>query len=242
LVDEVLAVGDAEFQKKCMGKMGDVSEQGRTILFVSHNMNAIEELCSRALLLDHGIVKKASADVRSIIRDYLFSTDKNLDLTEWINSGHEYENPWFKPIRFCISDEQGNKKTMPVSNDSQVFVTIDAVIEDKDASLTVGYALYAENGHLLYWSYQTDGRETEWPRTDKGKITLRGEIPRHFLNEGIYRIELIGGLHCRQWLFEPGRNVPSLILRIKGGLSDSPLWMDRRPGMLAPVMIWVRSK
>jgi len=54
LVDEVLAVGDVEFQKKCLGKMKDVAGQGRTILFVSHNMGAINNLCSRALLLEKG--------------------------------------------------------------------------------------------------------------------------------------------------------------------------------------------
>ncbi len=54
LVDEVLAVGDAEFQKKCLGKMGDVAQQGRTVLFVSHNLSAINRLCSRAVLLDAG--------------------------------------------------------------------------------------------------------------------------------------------------------------------------------------------
>ena len=57
LVDEVLAVGDATFQKKCLGKMGEVAEQGRTVLFVSHNMSAVKELCSRGILLDHGQVQ-----------------------------------------------------------------------------------------------------------------------------------------------------------------------------------------
>src|ERR1700741_2136106 len=56
IVDEVLAVGDAEFQKKCLGKMKDVSGQGRTVLFVSHNMSAIRQLCTRALLLEDGHV------------------------------------------------------------------------------------------------------------------------------------------------------------------------------------------
>jgi lipopolysaccharide transport system ATP-binding protein len=57
LVDEVLAVGDANFQKKCLGKMGEVAEQGRTVLFVSHNMSAVKELCGRGLLLDHGQIQ-----------------------------------------------------------------------------------------------------------------------------------------------------------------------------------------
>ena len=54
VVDEVLAVGDAEFQKKCLGKMGDVAREGRTVLFVSHNMQAIQNLCKRALTLEQG--------------------------------------------------------------------------------------------------------------------------------------------------------------------------------------------
>src|SRR5581483_6721130 len=56
IVDEVLAVGDATFQKKCLGKMDEVSKQGRTVLFVSHNMVAVEKLCTRGILLDHGHV------------------------------------------------------------------------------------------------------------------------------------------------------------------------------------------
>src|SRR5438552_2159457 len=63
LVDEVLAVGDAEFQKKCIGKMGEIAKEGRTVLFVSHNMNAIESLCDRALLLKHGQVYRSASEV-----------------------------------------------------------------------------------------------------------------------------------------------------------------------------------
>lgn len=56
LIDEVLAVGDVEFQKKCLGKMGDIAKQGRTILFVSHNMGAVQQLCTRAVVLEKGKV------------------------------------------------------------------------------------------------------------------------------------------------------------------------------------------
>jgi lipopolysaccharide transport system ATP-binding protein len=70
LVDEVLAVGDAEFQKKCLGKMGDVAREGRTVLFVSHNMPAVQALCSRAILLRHGTVA-LDADTGEVLRDYL---------------------------------------------------------------------------------------------------------------------------------------------------------------------------
>lgn len=70
IVDEVLAVGDAEFQKKCLGKMKDVSGQGRTVLFVSHNMAAVKELCSRAILLENGLISY-SGKTSDTLREYL---------------------------------------------------------------------------------------------------------------------------------------------------------------------------
>jgi lipopolysaccharide transport system ATP-binding protein len=70
IVDEVLAVGDAAFQKKCLGKMGDVARQGRTVLFVSHNMAAVRNLCSRAFLLKSGRIETAGA-VEDVVRAYL---------------------------------------------------------------------------------------------------------------------------------------------------------------------------
>src|SRR5215468_3971739 len=70
VVDEVLAVGDAEFQKKCLGKMGEVAEGGRTVLFVSHNMSAVSHLCTRCVLLQDGHVG-ADGDVGSVIAKYM---------------------------------------------------------------------------------------------------------------------------------------------------------------------------
>ncbi|HWZ84719.1 MAG TPA: ABC transporter ATP-binding protein, partial [Thermoanaerobaculia bacterium] len=70
LVDEVLAVGDAEFQKKCLGKMGDVAREGRTVLFVSHNMPAVQALCSRAILLRQGTVA-IDGSTGDVLREYL---------------------------------------------------------------------------------------------------------------------------------------------------------------------------
>jgi lipopolysaccharide transport system ATP-binding protein len=239
LVDEVLAVGDAAFQKKCLGKMGDVAGQGRTVLFVSHQMNAIEQLCSRALLLEQGRVKQTDSNVRELVRAYLLSLETEVRGNEWVNHGGQFENTWFRPLRFFIADASGNKRSMPVPNDSDIWITIEGEIQEIDAALTVGFAVYSENGTLLFWSYQTDGSEEQWPKLHKGLNILKGKIPRRFLNEGTFRIELIGGLHFKQWLFEPGRNAPFIYLGIQGGLSDSPHWMVKRPGVMAPVLEWV---
>jgi len=73
IVDEVLAVGDVDFQKKCIGKMSDVAKKGRTVLFVSHNMAAVRSLCSRAVLLENGVIT-IDADTEVTITKYLSSS------------------------------------------------------------------------------------------------------------------------------------------------------------------------
>jgi lipopolysaccharide transport system ATP-binding protein len=70
IVDEVLAVGDAQFQKKCLGKMGDVAREGRTVLFVSHNMGAVKSLCNIAMLLDRGHIT-AEGETGDVVSRYL---------------------------------------------------------------------------------------------------------------------------------------------------------------------------
>src|SRR5216683_475521 len=71
LIDEVLAVGDADFQRKCLGKMKEVAVGGRTVLFISHDMDSVQTLCSHAIWLDKGRVRADSADVRRVTNEYL---------------------------------------------------------------------------------------------------------------------------------------------------------------------------
>jgi len=82
IVDEVLAVGDAAFQKKCLGKMEDVTSAGRTVLFVSHNMTAIGELCNRGILLQQGLVKVEDS-ISVVVKHYLSSGDSLSQEMSW---------------------------------------------------------------------------------------------------------------------------------------------------------------
>jgi lipopolysaccharide transport system ATP-binding protein len=109
IVDEVLAVGDAQFQKKCLGKMEDVSRNdGRTVLFVSHNMAAIENLCSKAILLEGGMVK-CQGGIRNVINSYQDSL--NLEVSnKWISNSHREEQVYFSSIELKIADSQPNIK------------------------------------------------------------------------------------------------------------------------------------
>jgi len=100
IVDEVLAVGDAAFQQKCLGKMGDVAKGGRTILFVSHNMAAVRKLCTRAVLLEGGRVA-ASGDVEDVTEQYLNSGAVEEGAGPFHIMGIPYHN---KKIDFTIND------------------------------------------------------------------------------------------------------------------------------------------
>jgi lipopolysaccharide transport system ATP-binding protein len=107
VVDEVLAVGDAEFQKKCLGKMGEVAKTGRTVLFVSHNMGAVRKLCHHSLLLNKGSV--LTADETDVVIDHYLNIRASLsnaivDLPEQGNLTDEMG----KGLRLLIKDELGN--------------------------------------------------------------------------------------------------------------------------------------
>lgn len=84
LVDEVLAVGDFEFQKKCLGKMGEVANIGRTVLFVSHNMNAIQRLCSKSLMLDQGKIV-SFGKTEDVVSNYYSKVTAIAPVDQWID-------------------------------------------------------------------------------------------------------------------------------------------------------------
>jgi lipopolysaccharide transport system ATP-binding protein len=110
LVDEVLAVGDAAFQKKCLGKMGDVAKAGRTVLFVSHNMAAVENLCSRGVLFDRGRIRN-DGEIRMCITDYLKSAassdDADVDLSSH-PARDENAKPLLRRVRLLDGNDQVN--------------------------------------------------------------------------------------------------------------------------------------
>ena len=237
VIDEVLAVGDIDFQKKCLGKMQDVAaQQGRTVLFVSHNMGAIQQLCSHALLLRSGELQTEGTP-ESVIATYLTPTHQT-NPSEWRNCANAYQNPWFKPITLRLTNGDGKSLQGPVPGNTELWLICEAEIQTVDPILIIGYAIYAETGECLYHTFHTDTRPDTWPQVQPGRCILRTQIPGRFLNEGVYRLELIAGLHGREWILQPGRTEAVVTLEITGGLSDSPYWNFRRPGLVAPVLLW----
>jgi len=241
LVDEVLSVGDAAFQRKSLGKMNEVADSGRTVLFVSHNMNAIESFCSRAILWEEGWLREDGTDVREIVGRYLGCDEDQTITSAWQNKDNELDHPSMQPLFFAVVDQHGLPLASPMRNDEQCSVVIRADVRQLDPALNAGFALYNQDSELLLWSLTTDGPEHEWPKLEPGMIEVRCDLPRRWLNEGTYRLELIASLHYRDWIARPGHNSPAVHFEIRGGLSDSPYWLFARPGILAPEWEWQRT-
>lgn len=240
VIDEVLAVGDAEFQRRCLGKMGEVATSGRTVLFVSHNLNAVETLCTQALCLDRGQVREQGADVRGIISRYLAGDGESHAASEWVNPGSAFDHPTMKPLYFAVVDEHGRPLTGAASADQRLSVVIRVDLRQVDPAFNAGFSLFDQDSRELLWSMTTDGPETAWPALERGELTFRCALPRRFFNEGQYRLELNCSLHCREWILRPGHHSPAIYFDIRGGLSDSPYWIFARPGILAPEWKWER--
>lgn len=237
VVDEVLAVGDAEFQKKCLGKMGEVASGGRTVLFVSHNLNSISRLCSSACLLNQGRLLSVSNDVGVVVAKYLKGTGQG-NAFKWGNPAYQYHNKFFQPLSLFITRQSDNTIVGVLSNDQDYVINIEAQIDESHIGLQVGYALYNEQGQILYMSFNTDTDQGKWSDIRKGRVRYFSKIPKRFLNEGLYSIELLSALYHVEWICGPGKSPAVISFEISSGLSDSPYWTKKRSGEFAPVIPW----
>jgi lipopolysaccharide transport system ATP-binding protein len=239
IVDEVLAVGDVAFQRKCLGKVKEISRgEHRTVLFVSHNMTAIENICGRGLMLRHGKLVREGTDVREIVREYLADHEPTAASASWENPGESWTNEWFRIDRFYLTDPAGQVLSRPVPNNQAVTVVIEGEVLKPDSNLQLGYGLFTSDMDLLYISTNLDLPESAWVELPRGPCRLTSRIPARFLNEGEYRVDLHLSLFRRKWICEPGVICPSLVFEIRGGLSDSPCLVARRPGLLSPILDW----
>jgi homopolymeric O-antigen transport system ATP-binding protein len=148
IVDEVLAVGDLEFQKKCLGKMHDVTTEGRTVLFVSHNMAAIQQLCQRGLLLHEGKLIFCGT-VADSIREYLGHV-KTLTSTDVAQRKDRMGSQWLKFTRVVVYDSEGNEINRVMSGqDISVRLYYESKKEMQNALVFVSFNLRNNQGVLL---------------------------------------------------------------------------------------------
>ena len=166
IVDEVLSVGDAEFQRKCMGKMGDVSGEGRTVLFVSHNMASVEKLCPKTILINNGSIKNIG-ETTTIINKYLDSFTSNNNQSIYLN-----KYPGFKFINVLIQDEKGKERKSIVSgNDFDIVIRFScpANLINVRVSFTI---INEEKVNVAHISMDSSGQRIQ-PKSEGNEIICR---------------------------------------------------------------------
>ncbi len=230
IVDEVLAVGDAEFQKKCLGKMKDVSEkQGSTVLFVSHNMQAIANLSTKLIAMHNGSIKNFANPLEGI-EDFNSIISLNRDSNGKTGFPNEIEsNEFIKISRFYLTDENGiNKSTF--YNNERICLILECEIIKTDPLLVIGLGLYNSEGVNIFWSINLESAEPIELSLGFQKIQML--VPSNFLNHGKYSIELIVALHNLKWIYRPNDNAPVLYFTLVDQLSGNSVWSDKRQGCL----------
>lgn len=181
IIDEVLAVGDGEFQKKCLGKMNDVASQGRTLLFVSHNMGLISSLCSRVLLLEYGGVAMDASSSEAILGYYTHGKSTPFDINFTANN-QRIEGHGIQLLKGCIETMDG----CPVPD-----------IDMRDSfKVRVHYRLHADCGGPLYPNIHVTDSSGNYVFVTSALSSLvpasRGDyeavcvIPGSFLNSGTF--------------------------------------------------------
>jgi len=195
VVDEVLAVGDAAFQKKCLGKMGDVAREGRTVLFVSHNMTAINQLCSRAVLLESGHLQ-CDGEIAEIIADYMTLASEGKGEKVWMNSS---DAPGNARVRLhSIRTRSDGQVTADVDIDEPIEIEIEFWNHIADSRLFTNILLTDNFGTIVLESANTLGANSqvdEWfcEPHPIGLYRATCVLPANFLNEGRYHISVIIG-------------------------------------------------
>jgi lipopolysaccharide transport system ATP-binding protein len=237
LVDEVLAVGDAPFQKKCLGKMGEVAKGGRTVLFVSHHMPSVTRLCGRGLLLDDGGVLMDS-DIYSVSSKYLQS-----------HLGTSAERRWPDPDE-APGDSVARLKAVRVLVDEKVTDTVDirspVTIEmefwnlKSDVQLVAAFSFFNDQGVMLFVS--PDFHERRWATKPRpvGVYRSRCIVPGNFFAEGQIRIvaEVATRHPFYQIHFLEHDSVAFQVVETNEPGSVRAGWGRPIPGVVRPMLNW----
>jgi len=228
LVDEVLAVGDAAFQKKCLGKMGNVAQEGRTVLFVSHNMGAITQLCEWALWLDNGQLKLTGPS-SDVVAAYLSSGTEGCAV--WSSSSTEPRNieAQLKSARILSVD---NQPTAVVDFDSPFKVEIAYDVIDPVRDLSVTYQLLDSQGNLVFEAMDTDMPEWKGRVREPGQYLAVCKVPARLLKPGRYYVSLASFIEYIK-IIERQEGVLAFDVSEVGYLLN-----PGRLGVVSPVLEW----
>jgi len=181
LVDEVLAVGDATFQKKCLNKMQDAGQEGRTVLFISHNMSAITRLCERVILLDEGKVAKDGPS-HQVVNVYLQSGVGTTAVREWRDLSKAPGNDIVRLRAVRVRTEDG-QITDVVDIRRPVRIEMEYEVLKPGHVLTPNYHFYNEEGVYVFIAGDLDPAWRRRPRP-VGRFVSTAWVPGNLLSEG----------------------------------------------------------
>ena len=232
LVDEVLAVGDATFQKKCLGKMGDVAKQGRTVLFVSHNLLAVETLCTLAIWIENGKIAGQGDPVQVLplyLRDSLqLSTQRVWDLSK----RSETETVRLHRVRLRPSNGAASN---PITVHTPFRIEFEYWNFDPESYISVSFRLYNEKDVLLFDIASPFDPAWYQRRGPVGLLRSVCHIPGDFLNDGLHRIALIVLRNQRSVIKEP----EALVFTVQdGSIDERDGWYGKWPGAIRPMLKW----
>jgi lipopolysaccharide transport system ATP-binding protein len=234
IVDEVLAVGDTAFQKKCMGKMGDVARTGKTILFVSHDMNAVTRLCSRALLFDRGAVSLDDSAAR-VATKYLQVLRTTTQKT-WndLSSAPGTNEVRLRRLRFC-DRAKATLETVTADSEFGIEMTFDLLVP----GLTVCPNIHCFNsrGIQLFCSLDNDPIWLARPRS-AGTYVSTAWIPANLLAEGDLRVSVALTRLEPQLIYFHEEEVIGILVTDS---PDTPLragYKGGMPGVMRPWLKW----
>jgi lipopolysaccharide transport system ATP-binding protein len=223
IIDEVLAVGDAAFQKKCLGKMGNVAKEGRTILFVSHNMTALQALCTRAIWLSAGELQ-CDGPATTVVTRYLQTNSETMLDRTWEDSDLTAGNEAVRLHRARVI--AGDPFHITVATPLQVEFTWSNFIPNTRLNLSLH--VYTLEGTCVFNSVSPA------EVMPVGRMRASCDIPAHFLNDGYYRTHIMIVKDTSTVLFNHNETMLFEVF-------DTPReysWYGKWPGVVRPNLTW----
>jgi lipopolysaccharide transport system ATP-binding protein len=228
VVDEVLAVGDIRFQQKCLGKMSEVASEGRTVLFVSHNLSTIAALTQRCLLLEHGAIVREGAPTE-VIANYVAASVNQKAYVSWQDEWLGDESIRFLECKIQTDDPQpifGLEDEIPISVSYQISKTVE--------ELRIGFDIISSDGALLFRTWFDDQAEVKMLQAGYYESTC--VIPGSLLNAGSYSITLKASVFKTRKIVQQESTITFQISDITG--REARYGSRKRPGYLNPRLKW----
>ena len=235
VVDEVLAVGDAEFQRKCLGKMSDVAQQGRTVLFVSHNMSAVLRLTEESLVIEKGKLAMRAPSGEAV--DYYLSRGYSLEGQRVWHADEILQDAYpFQPVAIRVKNPEGTVVDT-VRSIQPATIELEYNILAPMTGLRVGIYLISTRGEYIFTSFDTDdaGEFERFGTRQPGNYRSRCVIPADTLNEGRYIIGVNASTYRIKRYFQDEQ---ALTFNVDAAGAPGMQWPEPRLGSYRPRLNW----